>query len=228
MWTYQLYSLWERSVFPVLLRKPLYYFSQTFCWACWKTKAQLLKDKIQWPPGRISTIINLRIYPILGNALPQEEELIPQTYLASHTVNTILIFSCSNLRSHDIKWSCELQTAYICMQHTHKHESAHLRTIEDFEKNLKTTNTFIELHLRDAVSSSHLKIILTLIKMSWFSAGLVFYTMAHTMLRFGYRMKAVVITHWCFHCCRAVLTQSFSASRTALPARSWEVPNQDS
>lgn len=81
------------------------------------------------------------------------------------------------------------------MQHTHKHESAHLRTIGDFEKNLKTTNTFIELHLRDAVSSSHLKIILTLIKMSWFSAGLVFYAMAHTMLRFGYRMKAVVITH---------------------------------
>lgn len=32
--------------------------------------------------------------------------------------------------------------------HTH-----HLRTVEDLEKNLKTTNTFIELDLWDAVSA---------------------------------------------------------------------------
>lgn len=71
-------------------------------------------------------------------------------------------------------------------------------------------------------SVSHLKAIFRLIN------GLIFFRVAQMMLCFGFLMKAVVTTHWCFHSCRAVPTQSFSASHTALPARSWEVPTRTS
>lgn len=111
MQTYQLYSLWKRSVFPVLLRKSLYYFSQTFCWACWKIKFNYLKAN-WWNLNHHKYENIFRIYSILGNVSPQEAEQGPQVCLATHIINTILIFSSNNIRSHYMKWRCKLHLVY--------------------------------------------------------------------------------------------------------------------
>lgn len=46
---------------------------------------------------------------------------------------------------------------------------------------------------------------------------------AGTVLCFGFKMRIVLITPWCFSCCRAVLhrTKDMSDPHAALPARSW-------
>lgn len=111
MQTYQLYSLWKRSIFPVLLRKSLYYFSQAFCWSCWKIKFNYLKSS-WWNLNCHKFEIIFRIYPLLGNVSQQEAEQAPQMYLVSHIINTILIFSSSDTRSHYMKWSCKLHPDY--------------------------------------------------------------------------------------------------------------------
>lgn len=51
--------------------------------------------------------------------------------------------------------------------------------------------------------------------------GLIFSTVAGTMLCSGFRVKAEAVSHWCFHCCWAMPTQNqdISSSHVALAAR---------